>query len=106
MTLSCYGILTAHGISPEAFWEMSWGEVRTVADALGKRRNDETRFQAATAYNMAKLTVLGVSNLLSKNRQHYPSLQEAFPGLFDDVEFEQDWRLMRAKFHESFPRQK
>lgn len=104
--MESYGILTAYGISPDAFWEMSWGDVQTIMESMSKKRNDEARFHATLAYKAADLIILGVGNLLSKQKQHYPSRSEAFPGLFDDEAIEQDWTTMRDNFHASFPQKK
>ena len=93
-------------MNPEAFWEMSFGEVRRVIEAVVRKRDNEAARQAATAYTLANMIVLGVSNLFSKQKQHYPSPSEAFPGLFDGVDTEQDWTTMRENFHDAFPRQK
>lgn len=104
--MDAYGVLVASGVSPEAFWEMSWGEVRVAADAITRRRNDEARFQAAALYRSAGLIVQGVSNLFAKSPKRLPGLSEAFPALFDGIEPEDNWQQMREKFHEAFPRQK
>lgn len=89
-------------MNPEAFWEMTFGEARRVIEAVVRRRNDEAARQAATAYKLADLITLGISNLFSKHRQQYPSLKEAFPGLIDDDEVQKDWRTTRDRFREAF----
>lgn len=103
--MAAYGVLVANGISPDAFWEMSWGEVRVAADAITRRRNDEARFQAAAMYRSAGLIIQGISNMFSKTQKRLPGLSEAFPGLFDDVEPEENWELMRENFHAAFSNQ-
>jgi hypothetical protein len=105
MTMDAYGILTAHGIGPDAFWEMSWGEVQVAMESMSKKRNEEARLQAVLAYKTADLIILGIGNMLSKTQRHYPSPAEAFPGLFDDVDVDQDWKALRDNFHAAFPGQ-
>lgn len=98
--MDAYGIMVAHGMSPESFWEMTWREVYDVSKALNTKRKEEARFQASLAYKMSELTILGVGNLLSKSQRHFPSRAESFPGLFDEVEEDQDWETMQMKFRD------
>jgi hypothetical protein len=77
-----------YGLRELDFWDMTIGEVvRYVKsqDKISRVRNQE---RASYDYILASLIVRGVSITLG-SKEHYPSLEDTYPKLFDDIKQEQ-----------------
>ena len=70
-------------ITPFEFWDYTIAEVTDLIDAYTEKQQQEMQFKAVCSYNNAKLIVLGISNLFSKNPKQLPHIWETFEGLFD-----------------------
>ena len=106
MTDDAFRVLVANGISASDFWEMTWGEAYLVMQGIQERINEAARVQAFMAYKTADLTIEGIAGMFIKGGNRRESLREAFPGLFDAVETEVSWEVMRDRFNEAFPKPK
>lgn len=81
------------GLSPDEFWEMSIGEVEQVVNARLKRRQEQTKLQATMLWKLGNLIAFA-----AHDPKHYPSLHEAFPGLFRAPKGQQtDWRVIKSR---------
>lgn len=71
------------GISEMDFWEMTPGEVDRSIQSKIRVRKIETQERASYDYILANLIVKGV-NLSLGGKGEFPSIEEAYPGIFDD----------------------
>lgn len=97
--MEAFGLLVAHGVQPDAFWDMSWGEIREVSKGIAELDRQDMQLHAVMAWKTADLVRMGVAALLSKGGR-FPALQDAFPGVFDAVggmDSTQDWRAIQAQ---------
>lgn len=72
------------GISELEFWEMTPGEVKRLAESRARIRKLEAQERASYDYILANLIITGVGRQLG-SKGNYPTLEEAYPGLFDDI---------------------
>lgn len=90
------------GITVSDFWEMTYGEIVITIKAKNEVEKNRIREAATLNHHLANLIGLSVARLMDKNAK-YPSLQEAFPGMFDDIVQEQqapkqqDWRVAKER---------
>lgn len=82
------------GLAPDEFWGMSIGEVEQVINARLKRQQEQTKLQATMLWKLGNLIAFA-----AHDPKHYPPLHEAFPGLFQPPQEQQqtDWRVMKAR---------
>nr|DAQ88063.1 MAG TPA: hypothetical protein [Bacteriophage sp.] len=72
---------------------MSIGEVEQVVNARLKRRQEQTKLQATMLWKLGNLIAFA-----AHDPKHYPSLHEAFPGLFRAPKGQQtDWRVIKSR---------
>lgn len=71
------------GISEMDFWEMTPGEVDRSIQSKIRVRKIETQERASYDYILANLIIKGV-NLSLGGKGDFPSIEEAYPGIFDD----------------------
>lgn len=86
------------------YWDMTYAEISETIKAFQKRQEVNLQFQAVISYHQANLIshLVGIS-LGSKQQQK--EIQEAFPGIFPDLEKQvkaklvkqQKWQLMKAR---------
>ena len=86
------------GIKEYEFWDMTIGELeRAVASAVRLERQ-RAQQQATYDYILANLITKGVGKVLG-DKSAYPSLEEAYPGVFDDIAQEQQAKLEEQKMN-------
>ena len=73
-----------YGITEERFWEMTFAEIHREVDSKVRIRRLEAQEKATYDYILAQLITKGVSKVLG-DKSNYPSIEEAYPGVFDDV---------------------
>ena len=73
------------GINTFQFWEMTYGEISVTVDAHRETSRLRVREVAGFNHSLANLIGLSVARLMDK-KSKYPTLKEAFPGMFDDLE--------------------
>lgn len=71
------------GITELDFWEMTPGEVNRSIQSKIRVRKIETQERASYDYILANLIIKGV-NLSLGGKGTFPSIEEAYPGIFDD----------------------
>ena len=72
------------GITELEFWDMTPAEIGRSIASKNRVRKIEAQERASYDYIQAHLIVKGVSIVLG-DKQPFPSLREAYPGLFDDT---------------------
>lgn len=72
------------GISEADFWNMTFAELGRAAKSKAKLLKRQAQQQAQFDYIQAQLIVKGVAKALG-DKSSYPTLEEAYCGLFDDV---------------------
>lgn len=86
------------GIKEYEFWDMTIGELeRAVASAVRMERQ-RAQQQATYDYILANLIIKGVGKVLG-DKSAYPPLEEAYPGVFDDIAQEQQEKLEEQKMN-------
>lgn len=73
-----------YGITEADFWDMTIAEIHRAVKSKVRIRKKEAQDRATFDYIQAKLIVKGVAKVLG-DKANYPTLEEAYPGLFDDV---------------------
>lgn len=93
------------GINVIGYWYMTYGEIVDTIEAYNENERNRTREVASFNYSLANLIGLSVARLMD-DKAKFPSLQEAFPEMFDDIKYEekqltqQDPDIMKARFME------
>ena len=87
-------LLTAldSGIVELDFWEMTIGEVVRSIESFNRRSRAQTQEKASLDYIQAQLIIKGVGMVLG-SKERFPSINEAYPTLFDELEKEQQEKL-------------
>lgn len=78
------------------FWDMSIGEVVRYIKAQDKIYRVRNQERASYDYILANLIVKGVGITLG-SKQSFPSIEEVYPKLFDDVKEEQQAKIEAKK---------
>ena len=78
------------------FWDMTPGEVNRFIESRNRLRKIETQEKARYDYILASLIVKGVSITLG-DKSSFPTIQEAYPTIFDDVLKEQEEKIQQQK---------
>ena len=84
------------GITELDFWEMTPGEVRRSIESKVRVRKIQSQEQASHNYLLATLIVKGV-NLSLGGKGSFPSIEEAYPGLFEDETKARNEKLQEQK---------
>lgn len=77
---------------------MTPGEVIRLVESRVKMRKIESQERASYDYILAGLIVKGMSRLLG-DKEEYPTLYKAYPGVFDDVMKQQEEELHQQKMN-------
>lgn len=79
---------------------MTYGEIIATITAYNKRNKVEAQLQASIQYKLADLIGMSVGRLLDEKTK-FPPIEEAFPGLFDELivkkDKKQNWQLMKER---------
>lgn len=73
-----------YGITEADFWDMTIAEIHRAVNSKARIIKKEAQERAIYDYIQAKLIVKGVAKVLG-DKANYPTLEEAYPGVFDDV---------------------
>ena len=73
-----------YGITEEQFWEMTFAEIERAVNSKVRVLKMEAREKATYDYILAQLITKGVSRVLG-DKSNYPTIEEAYPGVFDEV---------------------
>ena len=86
------------GIAEKDFWDMTFAEVQRANESYIRVKKVQTQEKAIFDYLLANLITKGVSKVLG-DKSEYPTLEEAYPGVFDDVVQEQKAKIEEQKMH-------
>lgn len=75
---------------------MTPGEVNRFIKSRNRVRKTETQEKASYDYTLATLIVKGISITLG-SKEPFPTIQEAYPGIFDEVIKRQEEKIQQRK---------
>lgn len=87
-----------YGIKEFDFWEMTIGEVVRQIESSQRIQKAQIQERATLDYILAGLIVKGVSISLG-SKESYPTIQEAYPGIFEDVVKAQEEKIAEQKMN-------
>ena len=73
-----------YGITEGQFWDMTFAEIERAVNSKVRVLKIQSQEKATYDYILAQLITKGVSKVLG-DKSNYPSIEEAYPGIFDDV---------------------
>ena len=85
-----------YGITEDQFWNMTFAEIHRAVDSKKRVQKLQTQEKATYDYILAQLIVKGVSKVLG-DKSNYPTIEEAYPGVFDNVIAEQKAKIEEQK---------
>ena len=85
-----------YGIKEFEFWDMTIGEVIRQIQSTRRVQKIQNQEKATYDYLLANLIVKGISISLG-SKEDYPTLQEVYPGLFDDLAKKQEEKIEEQK---------
>jgi len=82
------------------FWSLSAGEAEQMIGAINKNKLETLRRETSITWKLGNLIAIAFND-----PKKYPTLQAAFPGLYEDKNKEEkeilpkqtDWRIMQAR---------
>ena len=84
------------GITELDFWDMTPGEVGRTIKSKNRIVKIEAQERATYDYIQAQLIIKGISICLG-DKSSYPTIEEAYPGIFDDVIKQQEQKVQEHK---------
>lgn len=73
-----------YGITEERFWDMTIAEIHRAVNSFKRVKKIEAQEKASYDYILANLIIKGISKVLG-DKSNYPTLEEAYPNMFDDI---------------------
>lgn len=73
-----------YGISENDFWNMTLREIENYLKSRARVRKIEAQERASYDYIQATLIIKGVGIALG-SKQEFPTIEQAYPGIFEDV---------------------
>jgi hypothetical protein len=77
-----------YGITEQEFWQMTFAEIERAAKSKRRCKLIAAQEKASFDYNLAGLIIKGVSKVMG-DKSTYPTMEEAYPGIFDNLVEEQ-----------------
>lgn len=71
---------------------MTYKEILAAIQGNHRRVKSELQIQASLIYKLGNLLGVAVNNPAK-----YPTLNEAFPGMFEEPKRQQNWELMKSR---------
>ena len=87
-----------YGITEEQFWDMTFAEIKRAVASKVRVMKREAREKATYDYILANLITRGVSNVLG-DKSEYPSIEKAYPGIFDEIAEEKKAKIEEQKMN-------
>jgi hypothetical protein len=87
-----------YGITEAQFWEMTFGEIERAANSRIRELKRQAREKATYDYILAQMIAKGVSKVLG-DKSSYPTIEEAYPGIFDEVIEERKAQVKEQKMN-------
>ena len=85
-----------YGISEFEFWEMTPGEVVRLVQSRARVRRLEAQEKASYDYILANLIIKGIGMTLG-SKESFPTLEQAYPGIFDDLAEKRNEEIQKKK---------
>jgi len=88
------------GIKVLDYWFMTYGEIMDTIKAFGEVERLRIREVAMFNHSLANLIALSMARLTNEKAE-YPSLKQAYPGLFNDIDDtpkQQNVEIMKERF--------
>lgn len=86
------------GIKEERFWNMTIAEIQREVKSAIRVRKLESQEKASYDYILANLIVKGVAKCLG-DKNEYPTIEKAYPNLFDDIAAEREQKIQEQKMN-------
>ena len=87
-----------YGIKEERFWLMTLAEIQREVESVLRVRKIEAQEKATYDYIQANLIIRGISKVLG-DKSDYPTLEKAYPSLFDDLAAERQAKIEEQKIN-------
>ena len=87
-----------YGITEFDFWDMTIAEIRRAVRSKKRIYKIEARDKATYDYILARLIIKGVAQVLG-DKSDYPTLEETYPGMFDEVIAERQAKIEEQKMN-------
>ena len=71
-------------ITEDQFWDMTFAEIERAVNSKRRLLKRQAQEKATYDYILAQLIAKRVSNVLG-DKSNFPTLEEAYPGVFDDI---------------------
>lgn len=84
------------GLAESDFWDMTKAEIERYMEGAAWRIKMRAQFD----YKLADLLSFSVARVISEN-VHFPTLQEAYPDMFDEDTKQQEEKIKEAKMESS-----
>ena len=85
-----------YGLTEEQFWSMTFAELERWVNSRIRVQKREAQQKASFDYILANLIAKGVSKVLG-DKSDYPTIEEVYTGLFDDVVAEREAEKQKQK---------
>ena len=85
-----------YGIAEAEFWEMTLAELHRAVDSKRRVIKMENQERATYDYILANLIINGVGKMLD-GKGEFPTIEEAYPKLFDDIQEEKAAKIQEQK---------
>lgn len=85
-----------YGITEDQFWDMTFAEIHRAVDSKIRVHRLQAQEKATYDYILAQLITKGVSQVLG-DKSDYPTIEEAYPGIFNNVIAERKAKVEEQK---------
>ena len=86
------------GITEDQFWDMTFAEIERASESKARVLKKQAQEKATYDYILAQLITKGVSRVLG-DKSNFPTLEEAYPGVFDDVAAETQAKIEEQRMN-------
>ena len=87
-----------YGITEDQFWDMTFAEIERAVNSSVRVMKRQAREKATYDYILAQLIAKGVSKVLG-DKSNYPTIEESYPGIFDEVIEERKAKIEEQKMN-------
>lgn len=87
-----------YGITENQFWDMTFAEIERAVNSKVRVFKRQAQERATYDYILAQLITKGVSKVLG-DKSEYPSIEDTYPGIFDDVIAERKAKIEEQKMN-------
>ena len=87
-----------YGITEEQFWNMTFSEIHRAVKSRIRVLKLQSQEKASYDYILAQLITKGVARVLG-DKSDYPTIEQAYQGLFDDVIAQKEAKIQEQKMN-------